>query len=132
MAFLFGVEGEMSKNIKTLFILHLLMMVYSLSGIFSKKAAASTFLSFEFCIWYFLIFLLLGLYAVVWQQILKRIPLTKAYANRAIAVVWGIIWGLIFFKESVTTGKIAGAVLIIAGIVLFAYSGSGDKEKYEQ
>lgn len=122
----------MSKNIKNLFILHLLMMVYSLSGIFSKKAAASTFLSFEFCIWYFLIFLLLGLYAVVWQQILKRIPLTKAYANRAIAVVWGIIWGLIFFKESVTTGKIAGAVLIIAGIVLFAYSGSGDKEKYEQ
>jgi len=117
----------MNKNLKALFILHLLMMVYSLSGVCSKMAAASTFLSLEFCIWYLFIFLLLGLYAVVWQQIIKRMPLTKAYANRAIAVVWGIIWGLLFFKESITTGKIAGAVLIIAGIVMFAYSGERKK-----
>lgn len=120
----------MNKDFKTLCILHLLLVVYSLSGVFSKIASTYAFLSAEFCFWYSLIIILLGVYAIVWQQIIKRMPLTKAYANRAIAVVWGIIWGLLFFKESISIGKIAGAALIIAGIVIFAYT--GDSEKNEQ
>lgn len=60
-----------------------------------------------------------------WQQIIKRLPLTTAFANKAVTVVWGIIWGALFFKEPVTIGKIAGAVLVILGVVLYAYA---DKE----
>ena len=55
----------------------------------------------------------------------KRLPLTTAFANKAVTVVWGIIWGALFFKEPVTIGKIAGAVLVILGVVLYAYA---DKE----
>ena len=32
----------------------------------------------------------------------------------------GIIWGFIFFHEPITAGKVIGAVLVIAGIVMYA------------
>ena len=46
-------------------------------------------------------------------------PLTTAYANRGITVVWGIFWGAVIFGEAVTPFKLVGAALIIAGIALF-------------
>lgn len=51
------------KKIKTLFALHILLMVYSTSGIFSKLAAQETFLSFKFCLFYGAVIALLGIYA---------------------------------------------------------------------
>lgn len=113
------------SKIKTLFTLHLMLMIYSMSGICSKKAAGTQFLSLEFCLYYGGVLLLLAFYAVGWQQIIKRLPLTTAFANKAVTVVWGIIWGALFFKEPVTVGKIVGALLVILGVVLYAYA---DKE----
>ena len=42
-----------------------------------------------------------------------------AYANRAVTIVWGIIWGLLFFNEKLNAGKIIGAVIVIAGVLLY-------------
>lgn len=109
-----------SSKLKTLFLLHILLMVYSVSGIFSKLASQYDFFSWQFVACYAAILFLLGLYAIGWQQIIKRLPLTTAFANRAVAVVWGIIWGVVFFGESITFSKIAGAALVICGVVLFA------------
>lgn len=107
-------------NVKTLLALHLLLMVYSMSGICSKLAANQPFLSLKFCIYYIAIITLLGIYAVGWQQIIKRLPLTTAYSNKAITVVWGIIWGKLFFDELVAPKNILGAVMIVMGIILYA------------
>lgn len=112
----------MTKRLKTLFALHLLLMVYSMSGICSKLAAGYDFLSPGFLLCYGGVLALLGFYALGWQQILKRLPLTTAYANRAVAVVWGIIWGFLFFSEPVNLFKLAGAALIIVGVVVFSYA----------
>lgn len=112
-------------DIKVLLALQLLLMVYSMSGICSKKAAGVPFLSLEFCFYYAMIIALLGLYAIGWQQIIKRMPLTTAYANRAVAVVWGIIWGFLFFGEAITIGKVLGAMLVIAGVVIYAKAEEG-------
>lgn len=100
--------------------LHLILIIYSISGILSKSAANVQFLSLEFCLYYTGIIAILGVYAVVWQQIIKRLPLTVAFANKAVTVVWGIIWGIIFFNEVVTIGQLMGAGVIIAGIVLYS------------
>lgn len=113
------------RQLNVFLLLHLLMIVYSTSGIFSKLAAGTDFLSIPFCLYYGCIILLLGIYAIGWQQIIKRMPLTTAFANKAVTVVWGIIWGTIFFHEQITLGKIAGAALVIAGIVLYV---TADKE----
>lgn len=109
-------------TIKTLIGLHGMLMVYSMSGICSKLAAGESFLSARFCIYYAVIIVLLGVYAIGWQQVIKRIPLTTAFANKAVTVVWGIVWGWFFFGESITLGKLIGAGMVIAGVVLFAKS----------
>lgn len=107
-------------------LLHILLMIYSLGGIFSKKAAGEFFLSLRFCLYYGGVIVLLAVYAFVWQQLIKRIPLTVAYANKAVTLVWGLVWGWLFFGESITPGKIIGIIMVMAGVVI--YSVADDKE----
>ena len=108
------------QNRKYLIYLHILLVVYSLSAVCSKLASVEKFLSFKFCLLYGLVLFLLALYALCWQQIIKHLPLTFAYANKAVTVVWAIIWGLLIFKEKLTAGKVIGAVFVIGGIMLYA------------
>ena len=49
-----------------------------------------------------------------------------AYSNRAVTVVWGILWGFLFFSEPVSPGKVLGACLIIVGIILFSHADKND------
>lgn len=122
-------KNNNKKNYKVYILLHILLLVYSFSGVLSKLASGENFLSIKFCLYYGGIIFLLGIYAIFWQQIIKRLDLTMAYANRAVAVVWGILWGFLLFSESITIGKIVGALLIIAGIVLFCFSNSEKEDK---
>lgn len=108
------------KNVKILVLLNLMLMIYSMSGICSKLASAETFLSLKFCVYYGMVILLLGFYAIGWQQIIKRLPLTTAFANKAITVVWGLVWGCLFFREKITVGKIVGVLCVLVGVVMFA------------
>ena len=108
-----------NKAAITLLALHLLLMVYSVSGILSKTAAKSETFSWPWLILMGGVFFILAVYALGWQQIIKRLPLTTAFANKAITVVWGIVWGALFFDEAVSLGKLLGAALIIGGVVLF-------------
>lgn len=106
-------------KLKTLFGLHILLLVFSLSGICSKLASGEPFLSFKFCLFYGGVIAILGIYAICWQQIIKRLPLTTAYANKAITIVWGIVWGVVFFGEKVSIGKLIGAAIVICGVILY-------------
>ena len=100
-------------------LLHLILGVYASSSVCSKLAAQQPFLSAAFIVLYGLMLLALVTYAVGWQQVIKHLPLTTAYANKAVTVVWGILLGLAVFGEAVTPRQVIGAVIIICGIVLF-------------
>ena len=116
------------SNLKIILLLHLLLTVYSVSGIFSKLAASESFLSGRFILLYACVVAILGIYAIGWQQIIKRLPLTTAFANKAVCTIWGSIWGIILFNESLSIGKVIGIVLIVVGIVLFATDKEADYE----
>ena len=98
--------------------LHIELFVLSLSGICSKIASQSDFLSISFIFWYGLVILNLGIYAIVWQQIIKHLPLTTAYANKAVNIAWGILWGMIIFHEQIKWNMILGAIIVIFGVIL--------------
>lgn len=117
------------ENVKFLLLLQIILAVYSTSGVLMKTAALQSSANMKLCLCYGAAILLLGLYAVVWQQIIKRIPLTVAFASKAITVVWGIIWGAVFFHEAITAGKVIGAILIIAGIVIFSTVGGAIRDE---
>lgn len=107
------------QNNKIYFVvLHILLAVYSLGGICSKLASQQNFLSFWFIFFYGLVILNLGVYALVWQQIIKYLPLNTAYANKAVTIVWGILWGFVFFHENITWNMILGAAIVIVGVIL--------------
>lgn len=113
---------------KTYFFLQLLMMFYAVGGIFIKNAANEPFLSTKYILNYGAVLLILMIYAVFWQMILKKIPLSVAMANKSTTVIWGLVYGFLFFQEKITIGNLIGAAVIIAGIVIVV---SADKEQEE-
>ena len=62
--------------------------------------------------------LILGVYAILWQQIIKRFDLSVAYANRSIALLWSMIWAVLLFHETVTVKNLIGVVIVIAGTMI--------------
>ncbi len=111
----------MRSSTKALLGLHLLLAVYSVSNIFSKLAADADFMSLEFVLYYGGVLFILAVYALGWQQAIKRMPLTTAYANKAVTIVWGIVFGVLFFNETITPLMLVGAAVIVAGIALYAF-----------
>jgi len=85
-------------------------------------AAGYDFLSFGFIFWYALVILNLAVYAIVWQQIIKHLPLTTAYANKAVGIVWGILWGVLIFREQIKWNMILGALIVIVGVIMVVKS----------
>ena len=55
---------------------------------------------------------------LAWQRILKYMPLTVAYANKGITIVWGMIWGAVLFNEAITLKTVIGAAIILVGIFM--------------
>ena len=121
-------SGKSRSLALTLLGLHVLLGLYALSDVCSKAAAGTEWFSLPFLLFYGAVLVLLGIYALGWQQVIKRMPLTTAYANRAITIIWGMFWGCILFGESITPGKIAGAAIIIAGILLFVLSDRNEED----
>lgn len=105
--------------------LHILLFLFSLGSVCSKIAGQAEFLSVKFIIFYGLVLVILFGYALVWQQILKKLPLVTAYANKAVTVIWGLLWGTIIFKEQITIWNILGAAIIIFGIYMVVSSDEG-------
>lgn len=105
--------------------LHVLLIIYSLGAICSKLASGQEFLSLQFCIYYTSTLLILAIYAAAWQQILKRLSLSSAYANKAVTIVWGMVWGKLLFSEKITFQNILGAFVIIIGIYIVVKSDAG-------
>ena len=119
----------MKQSTKLYIALHLFLMFYSVSGVVSKLAAGKPFLSPAFIALYGIEILILGVYAIGWQQFIKRMPLSVAYANKAVTVVWGCVWGVLIFREQLTPGKIIGALLVLCGVALYGWAdGKAAKE----
>ncbi len=72
--------------------------------------------------------LILGVYAILWQQLIKKIPLNVAYANKAVTLVWGMVWGAVIFKEHISLANIIGAVVVLFGVILMVTGGEKKNE----
>ena len=115
-------------KIKYFIILHIELVLFSLSGVCSKMAGKYDFMSKEFIFYYGLVLLNLAVYAIVWQQIIKKLPLNTAYANKAIMVVWGMIWGVIFFGEKITWNMVVGGIIVIIGVITVVQADKDDTD----
>ena len=103
---------------RTYVLLHANFLIYSLLYVFAKLAGKHPLLSRTAVMLYGSCLLVLGIYAIAWQQLLKHLPLTVAYANRAVTVLFGMMWGALLFDERITWNMALGAAIIACGIVL--------------
>ena len=119
-------EQRLIMNKAKYFIyLHLILMLFSISAVFSKLAAGEEALSFKWILYYGIVLFIMFVYAICWQQIIKKMPIVTAYANKVATVIWGIIWGVMIFKENITVPKLIGTAIIIVGVYLVV---TGDEE----
>ncbi len=131
------VRKEKKLTLKLLIFLQAAVCIYTFSGIAAKFASRyelSAFFTFlkllfseglnkeiftmenlGFVVCYGCELLVLGVYAILWQQIIKRIDISTAYANRALAIFWSTLWAVLFFKESISLFNIIGIVIIVVG-----------------
>lgn len=105
-------------KIKDIFMLQGVFFIYSINSIIAKLASGQESFSFKFLMLYGLELAVLGIYAVLWQQVIKKFELSVAYANKAVTLIWAMIWGAFLFKEQITLPKVGGILLVIAGIII--------------
>ena len=109
---------EKKVKIKQLVILQAIIMIYTLSSVVAKFASGEEFLTFKFIVFYGLEILILGIYAILWQQIIKKFDLSIAYANKAMSLLWSLLWAILFFKESITVKNVIGVIIVIIGTII--------------
>jgi drug/metabolite transporter (DMT)-like permease len=103
---------------KNFALLHVSFLLYSLVTVFAKTAAMSGWATPTFFLFAAFEIMTLAVYAVLWQQVLRKFTLMVAYANKGIVIIWNLIWAVVLFRESVTLENVIGGAIVIAGMIL--------------
>ena len=117
------------KRFAIFIFLQFAVMIYSVNTVVAKFVARESWFSLRFISLYLLEFVVLGVYAILWQQIIKRVELSVAYANKAMTLMWSLVWGVLLFHEGVTFLKVAGVLLVMAGTVLLNLSPAAEESQ---
>lgn len=119
-------------SIKDLLMLQIVFLIYSISSLVAKFASGNDVMSFKFIMFYGLELVILGIYAILWQQVIKKFELSVAYANKAICLLWALVWSIVIFHDNLKWNQVVGIVIVMAGIVILNSEPSkDDKEKEE-
>lgn len=118
--------------IKNILMLQAVVVIYTLSSVVAKLATGKELFSFSFFLFYGLEIAILGVYAILWQQMIKRFDLSIAYANRAMALLWSALWAVLLFREGLGPKQVAGIVLVILGTVIVNTDTPSKKEETEE
>ena len=107
-------------NGRSMLLLHGTLLIYAVVSVFAKLAGLRlaaqdagmtlAFLAAEAAA--------LLAYSLLWQLVLRRMPLSFAYSNKGVCTLWTALFGLAFFGEQMTWGKAAGLVVVLAGVAL--------------
>ena len=112
-------NGLLHGNIRWYLMLHIALFVSACAGLFGKSASRHDALTPKWILFYGCMLASLGIYAILWQQILKVLPVTFAYTHKAVTVVWGMLLGHIVFQEVIAPKQLLGAAVVIFGCILY-------------
>ena len=101
-------------TLKDILILQAVIAIYTLSTVMAKLASGHPTLSLNFFLFYGAELAILAIYALLWQQMIKKFELSIAYTNRAMALLWSL-------------KNIIGVALVITGTIIV----NGGQQKEE-
>lgn len=121
----------MKKKIRLIDLLMLqsAVIVYSLSTVAANMASKQTFLSPGYILFFGLEFVILAVYAIIWQQMIKKFQLSIAYANKALTLMWSMLWNFLIFSQGITPWKVAGVLLVVVGVIIMNSEAVSKEEK---
>lgn len=111
-------NGREMRNKATYILMFFAFFVYSLSGVLSKFASKFEMFSLSYLLCFCGIIVVLGVYAILWQQILKRIELSVAMSYKPVVLAFGTLWAVFFFGETVDVKFLVALALIVTGLVV--------------
>ncbi|MBR2923395.1 MAG: transporter [Clostridia bacterium] len=116
-----------------LLLLFFTLLLYSACSVFAKFSgnameAGNLTGSFVFLA---LEFLMLVVYSLLWQVVLKHLPLNVAYASKGLCTLWTCLFGILLFQEAITLGKVLGTLLVLAGVFLVVTDPEGEVTEHE-
>ena len=105
------------------------VVVYSLSTVAANLASKHEFLSLKYILFFGLEFVILAAYALIWQQMIKKFQLSIAYANKALTLMWSMVWNFIIFHNGITPFKVVGVLLVVIGVIVMNSEVSEEEDK---
>lgn len=114
------IKGKSSVSLQAFLLLHGTLLLYAVVTVLTKLASGYLGQANWPMTLLFLFFSVaaLGAYSLLWQQVLKRMPLNFAYSNKGVCTLWTCLFGILFFGESLTLGKAAGILVVLLGVWL--------------
>ncbi|MCL2050995.1 MAG: transporter [Lachnospiraceae bacterium] len=118
---------KQKARLKDVFILQAVFILFSMSHIAIKITSEAlhafdsifeAIFSVRFIIPFAAALFILAVYALIWQQVIKRFDLSIAYANKATTLLWSIVWGFFIFNEEINPAKIIGALIVCVGVII--------------
>ena len=111
-------EKKKKTKLKDICILQIVIAIYTLSTVCAKFASGQEFMSFQFILYYGIEMMILGVYAIIWQQLLKKFDVSIAYANKAMGLLWSIVWAILIFNDTITIKNVIGVIIVIIGTII--------------
>lgn len=111
-------EKNKKTKLKDICILQIVIAIYTLSTVCAKFASGQEFMSFQFILYYGIEMIILGVYAIIWQQLLKKFDVSIAYANKAMGLLWSIVWAILIFNDTITIKNVIGVLIVIIGTII--------------
>ena len=111
-------NGKERIRLKDILILQAVIVIYTRSSVTAKLASGQEPFSAPFLLFYLAELMILGVYALLWQQMIRKFELSVAYTNRAMALLWSMLWAVLLFHDRITVKNGIGAALVIAGTVI--------------
>ena len=115
-------------TLKNIILLQAIIIIYTVSSVMAKFASANKETPIKFFLFLGLEFAILAVYAVLWQQMKKRFDLSVAYANRSMAILWSMIWAVIFFHDKITLRNVLGVLLVLLGTIVVNMDAAGGEQ----
>ena len=95
-------------------------LIYACTSIFTKMTSMQEMLSWPYLWWIAGTIGVMGVYAVLWQQVIKRMALSTAYMFKGTSLIFVLLISALLFGEAITVNNVIGSAIIITGIVLYA------------
>ncbi len=115
-------QQQTKVSFKVVISLLFVNLLFSTVSIAMKYTSMQEALSFRYYCGLAVVVFMLGTYAILWQQILKRVDITLAYMFKATGIIFVLLYSVLLFGEAISIWNVIGAAIIVTGIVMFVKS----------